>query len=73
MILNTLNDHIQLPHLVLNTSPPGQNGRHFTDNIFKCIFTNEKFCTLINISLKFVPMGQTDDKSTLVQVLAWRQ
>ena len=23
-----------------NSSPPGQNGRYFADNIFKCIFTN---------------------------------
>ena len=25
----------------------GQNGRHFADDIFRCIFVNEKFCTLI--------------------------
>ena len=34
--------------------PPGKNGRHFADDIFKCIFVNEKFCILIKISLKFV-------------------
>ena len=28
----------------LNSYPPGKNGHHFADNIFKCIFTNEKFC-----------------------------
>ena len=27
------------------------------DNIFKCIFLNEKFCILIKISLKFIPKG----------------
>ena len=27
-----------------NSSPPGQNGCHFADNIFRCIFVNEKFC-----------------------------
>ena len=37
-----------------NSSPPGQNGDHFADDIFKCIFMNEKFCISIQISLKFV-------------------
>ena len=32
-----------------NSSPPGQNGHHFADNIFRCIFVNEKFCMLIKI------------------------
>ena len=27
----------------VNSSPPGQNSRHFADDIFKCIFMNEKF------------------------------
>ena len=54
-----------------NSSPPGQNGRHFADNIFTCIFTNEKFCILITISLKFVPKGLIDNMLALVQVIAW--
>ena len=33
---------------------PKQNGRHITDNIFKCIFLYEIFCILIQISLKYV-------------------
>ena len=37
----------------INSSPPGQNGRHFAEDIFRCIFKNEKFCILIKISLKF--------------------
>ena len=52
-------------------SRPGQNGRHFTDVIFKCIFMNEKFCILIWISLKFVPNGPNDNKPTLVEEIAW--
>ena len=32
---------------------------------------NEKFCILIQISLKFVLEGPTDNKSALVQVMAW--
>ena len=50
---------------------PGQNGRHFADEIFKCIFLNEKFCILIRISLKFVPKDPNDNKWVLVQVMAW--
>ena len=45
----------------------------FTDNIFKCIFINEKFCIFIQISLKFVPKGPIDNMSVLVQVMAWCQ
>ena len=41
--------------------PPGQNGRHLADDIFRCIFMNEKFCTLIKLSLKFVPKGPIDN------------
>ena len=44
-----------------NSSPPGQNDRHFADNIFRCIFMKEKFCILIKISLKFVPEGPIDN------------
>ena len=29
--------------------PPGQNGRHFTEDFFRCIFMNEKLCILIKI------------------------
>ena len=52
-----------LTHFVqdfINSSPPGQDGRHFTNDIFKCIFVNEKFRTLIKISLRFVPRGPID-------------
>ena len=46
----------------INSSPRGQNGRHFADDIFICIFVNEKFDILIKISLKFVPKGPIDNK-----------
>ena len=42
-------------YTINSSSPPGQNRRHFADDIFKCIFLNETFCVLIRISLKFVP------------------
>ena len=31
----------------VNSSPTAQNGRHFVDNIFKCIFVNENFAIFI--------------------------
>ena len=43
------------------------------DDIFKYIFMNEKLCIFIWISLKFVPTGPADNKSALVQVMAWHQ
>ena len=49
-----------------NSSPPGQNGRHFAVNIFRCIFMNEKFSILIKISLKFVHKGLIDNNPALV-------
>ena len=58
---------------IIHSSPPEQNGRHFADDIFRCIFMNEKFCIAIRISLKFVPKSPIDKKSALVQVMAWRR
>ena len=37
-----------------------QNGRHFPDDIFKCIFLNENVWILIMISLKFVPKDSSN-------------
>ena len=54
---------------VINSSSPGQNGRHFVD-IFEGIFFDEKSCISIQISLKFVSKGSIDNKSALVQVMA---
>ena len=43
------------------------------DNILKCIFLNENDRILTQISLKFVPRSEIDNKSALVQVMAWCQ
>ena len=56
----------------VNSFPPWQNGRHFTDNLFRCIFVNEKFCILIQISLKFVFKHLIDNNLALVKIMAWR-
>ena len=50
----------------MNSSSPEQNGRLFTDDIFKCISMNEKFRILIQISLKIVPKGPIHKKPALV-------
>ena len=57
---------IGYPHEThLNTLRPGQNRRHFADDIFKCIFWNENVWTPIKISLKFVPQGQNLQYSSI--------
>ena len=42
----------------------------FADNIFKYILWSENFISN-KILLKYVPKGFIDDKSALVQVMAW--
>ena len=36
----------------VNSSPPGQNGRHFADDTFRCIFVNEN----LDFDLSFTEM-----------------
>ena len=43
------------------------------DDIFKCIFVNEKDKIAIQISLKLVPRGPIENKPALVQVMVWRR
>ena len=43
------------------------------DDIFKCIFVNEKDKISIQISLKLVPRGPIENKPALVQVMVWRR
>ena len=59
--------------LNFNTLRPRQNGRHFADDIFKCIFVNENVWIPIRISLKFAPMGPINNIPSLVQIMAWRR
>ena len=53
----------------LKPSPLGQNGHHFADHIFRCIFMNEKFCILIKVSLKFVPKGSIENNPALAKIM----
>ena len=48
------------------------NGRHFADDIFKCILFNENVWISIQISLKFVPKGPINNIPALVQIMACR-
>ena len=57
----------------VNSLRPRQNGRHFTDNIFKCIFLNENLRISLKIWLKFVPWIQINNIPALVQIMAWRR
>ena len=59
--------------MVVNSLRPRQNGRHFADDVFKCIFLNENVWILLKISLKFVPKGPINNMPSLVQVMTWRR
>ena len=48
-----------------------QNGQHSADNFLTCIILTENFHILIKFSLSFVFKGPLNNKSTLVQVMAW--
>ena len=52
---------------------PRQNGRHFTDDIFKCIFLNEKVRFFTKMSMKFVPWDPIDNNPVLVYIMVWRR
>ena len=58
-------DLILRVHHSANPSPPGHDGCHFEDDIFRCIFVNEKFGILIKILLMFVCKGQIDNNLAL--------
>ena len=56
----------------INSSPPGWNGSHFADNIFKCIFYENVRISLM-ISQKFVLKVLINSIWTLLQMRAWRR
>ena len=59
--------------LTINSSPAGQNGRYFAEDIFKCIFLNKNSWISNKISLQYVPKGPIDNNEALVQIMAWHQ
>ena len=42
-------------HIHVNSLPPEQNGHHFANDMFKCMFLNENIRISINISLTIDP------------------
>ena len=52
--------------------PQGKMAAVFEDYSFRCVSVNEKFYTLIKVSLMFVPKGPIDNNPALVQIVAWR-
>ena len=68
-----VNYNMILHTMWFNTSRLRQHGRHFPDNIFKCIFLNENVWIAIKIFLKFVPKGPINNIPALVQKMACRR
>ena len=50
---------------LISTLRRRQNGRHFEDDILKCIFLNENIWILNKISLKIVPQGTINSKALI--------
>ena len=48
-----------------------QNGRHFLDDILKCIFLNENVQISIKIALNFALKAPLNSIPALVQIVAW--
>ena len=58
----------------LNTLRPGENGRLFEDDIFKCIFLTEMLEFRLRFHWSFFPRGPiNNNNSALVQIMAWRR
>ena len=62
--------HIVKP---INTLRPRQDGRHFPDDILKCILFNENVWISLTISLKCVQKVRINIIPSLVQIMAWRR
>ena len=58
---------------LLNTLRPRQNGRHFADDILKCILMSENLWISLKNSLKFIPKVRINSIPALVQIMAWRR
>ena len=71
VMINTFKSEKQDWHF--NSLRPRQDGRHFRDDIFKCIFLNENARISLKKSLKFVPRVRINNIPALVQIMAWRR
>ena len=66
----SLSTSSELGLIILTHLRPRQNVRHFTDDVFKCIFLNENVWIPIKFSRKFVPRCRINNISALVQIIA---
>ena len=57
----------------INTLRQRQNGRHFADDVLKCISLNDNAWISLMISLKFVPNFPINSIPALVQIMVWRR
>ena len=48
-----------------------QNGRHFADGIFKCMFLNGNVWKAHKLSLQYILVGLNDDISVSLDIMAW--
>ena len=67
---NCIHNWIWMP---INSLRSRKNSRHFTDDIFKCIFLNGNASTSLKNSLVFVPRVRVNNIPALVQIMAWRR
>ena len=56
---------------IVRFPPVGRCGCNFKITIFKPIPLTDILCTACKIVVRWIPQNSTDDKSTLVQVMAW--
>ena len=71
--LGTIGHKKSSPVTSITTLRPRQDVRHFSDDIFKCIFLNDNAWIFIKISLKLVRYGPINNIPALVQIMAWRR
>ena len=64
---------LEIVIVTINTLRPRQDGRHFPENILKCIFLNENVWISLTISLKCVRKVRINNIPSLVEIMAWRQ
>ena len=72
-LIGVLAIQLQLHQMDINSLRPRQNRRHFSIDVFKCIFLDENAWIPMKISLKFVPQVPINNIPALVQIMAWRR
>ena len=66
-----ITDIPEVPQSCINSLAPGKFQFNFRKVIFKLTLVNGGWGTSYQIAFRWMPQDVTDDKSTLVQVMAW--